>query len=106
MTLHPQAEHEALQQRRSFQTTPAFKAQYDARAGIEGTISQAVRVTDLRQARYVGLAKVHLQHILCAAAINLCRITDYIAAAIATPGVPPSFTRVRTPALVALAAAP
>lgn len=106
MTLHPQAEHEALQQRRSFQTTPAFKAQYDARAGIEGTISQAVRVTDLRQARYVGLAKVHLQHILCAAAINLCRITDYIAAVIATPGAQRPFTRVRTPALVALAAAP
>jgi transposase len=79
MTLHPQPEHEALQQRRLFQQTAEFKQQYAARAGIEGTISQAVRVTDLRRCRYIGLAKTHLQHILCAAAINLYRITSYLA---------------------------
>lgn len=79
MTFHHRQEHEALQQRRIFQKTVEFKQQYDARAGIEGTISQAVRVTDLRRSRYIGLAKTHLQHILCAAAINLYRITNYIA---------------------------
>lgn len=79
MTLHPKAEHEALQARREFQTTAAFQQQYNARAGIEGTISQSVWRTDIRHARYIGLAKTDLQHVLCAAAINLYRITDYIA---------------------------
>lgn len=79
MTLHPRPEHEALQHRRRFQKSAEFKLQYDARAGIEGTISQAVRVTDLRRSRYIGLAKTHLQQILCAAAINLYRITNYLA---------------------------
>jgi transposase len=37
------------------------------------------RVTDLRRSRYIGLAKTQLQHILCAAAINLYRIVNYIA---------------------------
>lgn len=79
MTLHPQPEHEALQQRRLFQKTAEFKQQYDARAGIEGTISQTVRLTDLRRSRYIGRTKTHLHHILCAAAINLYRITNYLA---------------------------
>ena len=79
MTFHPQPEHEALQQRRIFQKTAEFKQQYDPRAGIEGTISQAVRGTDLRRSRYIGLAKTHLQHILCAAAINLYRVVNYMA---------------------------
>jgi transposase len=79
MTFHLQAEHEALQQRRIVQQTAEFKQQYDARAGIEGTLSQAVRVTDLRRARYIGLAKTRLQHALCAVAINCYRIVNYLA---------------------------
>jgi transposase len=79
MTFHPRQEHEALQQRRIFQKTAEFKQHYDAKAGIEATISQAVRVTDLRRCRYIGLAKTHLQHILCAAAINLYRMVNYLA---------------------------
>ena len=43
MTLQHKAEHEALQARREFQTTTVFQQQYNARAGIEGTISQSVR---------------------------------------------------------------
>jgi transposase len=78
MTLHPRPEHEALQQRRLFQKSAEFKQRYNTRAGIEGTISQAVRVTDLRRCRYIGLAKAHLQHLLCAAAINLYRIVNYL----------------------------
>jgi transposase len=79
MTFHHQPEHDALQARRLFQKTREFKQQYDARAGIEGTISQSVRVTDLRRCRYIGLAKTHLQHVLCATAINLYRIVNYLA---------------------------
>ena len=49
------------------------RRQYQQRAGVEGTISQAVRGSGLRQARYHGLAKTHLQHLATAAALNLGR---------------------------------
>ncbi|MEM8723281.1 MAG: transposase [Cyanobacteria bacterium P01_G01_bin.39] len=51
---------------------------YNKRAGIEGTISQGVRRSALRQSRYVGLAKTHLQHILISIGLNLCRLNDWL----------------------------
>lgn len=72
--LRPQAAHEALLGRRQEQETPAFRQRYAIRAGIEATLSQGVRVMGLRRARYVGLQKTHLQHILTAVALNLVRI--------------------------------
>jgi DDE family transposase len=77
VTVRPQAEHEALQQARRYQQTEAFRQDYARRAGVEGTISQAVRAFGLRQARYVGLAKTHLQEIGTAVALNLCRWSDW-----------------------------
>ncbi len=74
LTVRPQADHEALQTARQAQDTDTFKAQYAARAGIEGTISQGTRACDLRRARYTGLAKTHLQHVFTAAAINVTRL--------------------------------
>lgn len=74
ITVRPRAQHEALQAARQHQTTAAFKAAYDARAGVEGTFAQALRVCDLRRARYVGLAKTRLQHVLTAAALNVRRL--------------------------------
>jgi len=73
VTVRPQAEHEALQQARQYQQTEAFRHEYARRAGVEGTISQAVRAFGLRQARYLGLAKTHVQEVGTAVAINLCR---------------------------------
>jgi hypothetical protein len=35
------------------------------RAGVEGTISQVVRGSNLRRAPYIGLAKTHLHHEPC-----------------------------------------
>ncbi len=72
--VRPQAAHEALHRRRQEQQTQAFRQQYATRAGIEGTHSQAVRRMELRRARYDGLAKTHVQHVLTAVAINLVRI--------------------------------
>jgi transposase len=72
--VRPQAAHEALRARRQEQHTPEFRQRYEARAGIEGTHSQAVRRMGLRRARYDGLDKTHLQHVLTAVAINLVRI--------------------------------
>ncbi len=72
--LRPQADYEALQARRQEQQTPEFRERYATRAGIEATLSQAVRGMGVRRARYDGLHKTHLQHILTAVAINLVRI--------------------------------
>lgn len=78
LTLRSQAEHEALQTTRQQQQTPEWKAQYNVRAGVEGSLSQGIRAFGLRQARYLGLAKTHLQHILTAAAMNLVRFDAWV----------------------------
>jgi len=93
LTLRPQPQHEALQAMRSFQTTAEFKSRYDARAGIEGTISQAVRCNELRRSRYIGLPKTHLQHILSAAALNLCRVVDWLTGHLRSPTRTSAFAR-------------
>jgi transposase len=79
LTLRPRAEHEALLRLRQRQTTPAFRALYQQRAGIEGTVSHGVRVHDLRHARYRGLAKTHLQEVATATALNLDRLAHWFA---------------------------
>jgi transposase len=74
MTLRPRA----LQAARRQQETPAWKREYAQRAGIEGTVSQGVRGFGLRRCRYIGLAKVHLQHVITAAAMNLPRLAAWL----------------------------
>lgn len=78
LVLQPQAHHEALKQARQAQETSEFWKNYAKRSGIEGTISQAGRVCDLRRSRYIGLAKTRLQMMATAAAINLHRLFDWL----------------------------
>jgi transposase len=78
LVVRPQAEHEVLQQARREQTTTEWKASFGRRAGVEGTICQAVRGPDIRHARYRGLAKTRLQQLLSAAAVNLIRIDAWL----------------------------
>lgn len=78
ITIRPRAQYEYLQAARQRQKTPEFKALYDLRAGVEGTLSEGLRVCDLRKARYIGLAKTHLQHVLTGAAISLHRVFDWL----------------------------
>ncbi|MFF4741506.1 IS1182 family transposase [Streptomyces sp. NPDC001262] len=87
LTLRPREEHEALRQTRADQDTDTWKQRYNARAGIEGTISQAVHRCGLRRSRYHGLAKTALQHQLTGAAINLTRIDAHLT------GIPRARTR-------------
>jgi transposase len=61
-----------LAQRRRQQTEP-FAQVYAQRAGIEGTVSQAVRQHGARRTRYIGLAKTQVQTLLTAIAINVKR---------------------------------
>jgi transposase len=77
LALQSRQAHEALQSARQHQTTEEFKKRYAARAGIEGTHGQAIRRCGLRKARYIGLAKTRLQHVITAAAINVVRIAEW-----------------------------
>jgi transposase len=95
ITVHPQAEHEALLQARANQKTEAFRQKYALRAGVEGTIAQAVQAFEMRRSRYRGLVKTHLQHVITATAMNLVRIADWLR------GEP--FARTRTSHFAALA---
>lgn len=51
-------------------STAAVQARSARRAGVEGTLAQGRRVFALRQARYRGLAKTHLQDVLNAIAVD------------------------------------
>jgi transposase len=79
LTIRPEAQYHALRAARQRERSPGFAGLYGLRAGIEGTISQGVRVCRLRRTRYLGLAKTHLGHILTAAAVNLLRIGAWLA---------------------------
>ncbi|MGQ4334928.1 IS1182 family transposase [Streptomyces hayashii] len=78
INLRPRDEYEALQQARKLQATDEWKDRYKIRAGVEGTISQAVHACGLRRSRYRGLAKTSLQHQLTGAAVNLIRIDAWL----------------------------
>ena len=78
LTIMRQDHFEALQTARAYQQTDDFRQQYAKRAGVEGTIGQAVNAYEMRQARYIGLAKTRLQHIATAVAINLQRIWAWL----------------------------
>lgn len=79
LTLQPKAQQLALQAARHRQTTPEFKETYALRAGIEGTIGQAVDKLAMRRSRYRGLTKTHFQHVATAAAINIQRVLARLA---------------------------
>jgi len=72
--VHPREAHDAQREARARQDTTDWQSKYTLRAGVEGTIRQAVAVTGLRHARYRGLAKTHLDHVFSAVALNLIRL--------------------------------
>jgi transposase len=78
ISFQPQPEYEALNAARIYQATAEFKARYNVRAGVEGTISQCIAAFGIRIARYFGLAKTKLEHLLCAAAMNFVRIDKWL----------------------------
>ena len=98
LTLLPREQQELLARQRAEQQTPQWKARYDIRAGIEGTISQTVRRTRLRRTPYRGQDKTHLASVLSATAINLIRADAWL------NGTPLGTTRVSHLARLDLAA--
>jgi transposase len=78
LTFRPRPQYEAQQSIRAEQATPVWQERYAHRSGIEGTIAQAARRSDVHQARYRGLPKTHLQHVLTALALNLVRVDAWL----------------------------
>jgi transposase len=76
--LQPRAQYETLEAARTWYASEAGHQGYQRRAGVEGTLSQGVRAFGLRQTRYRGLAKTHLQHVATAAAINVDRLVAWL----------------------------
>jgi transposase len=98
LTLLSREQHELLARQRTEQQTAEWKARYNIRAGVEGTISQAVRATRLRRTPYHGQPKTHLASVLSATAINLIRADAWL------NGTPLGTTRVSHLARLDLAA--
>jgi transposase len=73
-----QQSFQALQEARKRQETPEFRAIYAKRAGIEGTVAQAVRTCEIRRSRYIGREKLNLQAFLTAASINVLRACHWV----------------------------
>lgn len=78
LTIQGEAETRALEKARQRAQTDDYRKLYQQRAGVEGTISQTVRRCGIHQARYVGLAKTHLQHLLTATATNVVRLINWL----------------------------
>jgi hypothetical protein len=74
LSLHPRLLAESLRQARAEQASRDWQGAYALRAGVEGTIHQAVARTGMRRTRYRGLAKTHLEHAFSAVALNLLRL--------------------------------
>jgi transposase len=78
LTFRPRRQYETQRQLRAEQATDTWRDRYAHRSGIEGTIAQASRRSDLHQARYRGPYKTHLQHVLTALALNLVRVDAWL----------------------------
>jgi len=85
VTFLPRRQQQTQQRLRAEQATDAWRQRYALRCGVESLIAQASRRSDLHQARYRGLAKTHLQHVLTALAINLVRVDGWLTG-VATTG--------------------
>jgi len=74
VTIHPQPVHEARMAAHRAQDSHQWRTTDNVRAGVEGTVSQAVRGPDLRHARYRGLTKTHVQNVITGMALNITRL--------------------------------
>jgi transposase len=73
-----EASYNALAHARKRQETPEFRKLYAKRAGIEGTVAQAVRTCEMRRARYIGSQKLRLQAFFTACAMNILRAVEWL----------------------------
>ena len=76
LTVLPRDLAEAQAAARAAEKTIPFQADYARRAGVEGTMHQAVS-HGARRARYRGLPKTRLDHAYMACALNLLRLEAF-----------------------------
>jgi transposase len=76
LTIPPREVHQVQATARTEQATKDWQTRYAVRAGIEGTINQALDL-GIRRSRYRGIDKTRLHHILTACALNLARLDAY-----------------------------
>ncbi len=78
VNFQPQAQFEALKQAREYIASDEGQQDYRIRAGVEGTIAQAVGAFGGRRSRYRGQAKTHFQQTMISTAINVVRVDNYL----------------------------
>ncbi|GAA5706851.1 transposase [Streptomyces avermitilis] len=61
---------------RAEQQTPDWKTRYAVRSGVEGSINEFAHGHGMRNCRYRGQPKAHLQHVLTAIAVNIERLSS------------------------------
>lgn len=76
--VRPREQYEALEAAREREKMAYFTERYAARAGIEGTVSRAVRTCGVRRSKYVGLTKTHLHHLLSATSLSFLRVGEWL----------------------------
>ncbi|HTQ89898.1 MAG TPA: transposase [Streptosporangiaceae bacterium] len=76
LTVLPRDLAEAQAAARAAEKTIPFQTDYARRAGVEGTMHQAIS-HGARRARYRGLQKTRLDHLYMACALNLLRLEAY-----------------------------
>lgn len=79
LRLSPQPQYEALHAARQCLKSDKGWRLYARRAGVEGILSQGRGAFGFRKTRYRGLEKTHLQNLAKAVAINIQRITAWLA---------------------------
>ena len=81
LTLLPnRAEHEVevVQAARVREKTQEWNSKYGKRVGVEGTFLRTVSRLGVRRARYRGLEKVGLEHVLTAVALRILRAMEWL----------------------------
>jgi transposase len=79
LTFQCEAEFKALEAQRRWVGSPQWPTVFDARAGIEGSFSQALRGLGLRRSRYRAEARTRLPCSGVAATVNVLRVGAWLA---------------------------
>jgi hypothetical protein len=78
LSVRRQEAHFALDAARQQEKIEEFKQAYAKRAGVAGVHAQGTRRMGLRRSRYIGEPRTHLQHVVTATAMNVCRLHDWL----------------------------
>jgi transposase len=87
----PRELYELQVRNRADQQDPAWRRRYAVRSGIEGTVCEFAHGHGMRQCRYRGQPKAHLQHVLTAIAVNIERLSQLPPGESTSPRLPTAF---------------